>query len=239
VPVTARRLVVLGDSFMWGARIGPEDNVPRGLEQRLGSDWAVYNVSTPGWGLDQMYLAWLRYRDVLRPEVVVLAFIDDDVNRVLLTYRQAERLWKPALRLDGDRLVPRADEPAPGALASTLATSVLWRCLARAVAQTTTAPAIARRVMRTIADDAAARGIRLVVLRIPDRAVAASPLRARWWSWWGYADAAPGARYVEPLDELAAGLRGGRPLYVDDGHLTAEGSALVAARLAAVIARRD
>jgi len=51
------RVVVLGDSFMWGAQIESADSVPRELERILGAGWSVANVSAPGWGLDQMYLA--------------------------------------------------------------------------------------------------------------------------------------------------------------------------------------
>jgi hypothetical protein len=232
-----RRIVVLGDSFMWGAGIDADQSVPRRLERALDDGTTVFNVSAPGWGVDQMYLAWLRYRVVLRPDVVVVAFIDDDVDRVLMTYRQRERLTKPAFRLDGDRLVPRPPDPAPSALEAALSSSVVARCLGLALERATTARAIARRVLRALAEDATARGARVVVLRIPDREVLASTLRRWWWSLRGFADAAPGAVYVEPLVELDSTQRAGKTAYVADGHLSADGSAAVAARLAAAVRR--
>src|SRR5436853_707709 len=35
------RVVVLGDSFMWGAQIAPTESVPRELERILGAGWTV------------------------------------------------------------------------------------------------------------------------------------------------------------------------------------------------------
>lgn len=230
-----RRIVVLGDSFMWGAGIDADQTVPHHLERALGGENVVFNLSVPGWGLDQMYLAWLRYRDVLRPDVVVVAFIDDDVDRVVMTYRQRERLTKPAFRLDGDRLVLRGADPPPSVLATLLSTSVVARCLGLAVERATTARSIARRILRTLAEDATAHGARIVIVRIPDREVVASTIRRRWWSLRGFADAAPRAVYVEPLAELETMHRAGPTPYVADGHLSAEGSAAVAARLATVL----
>lgn len=232
-----RRIVVLGDSFMWGAGIAADDSVPRRLEHALGDDTAVFNVSVPGWGLDQMYLAWRRYREVLRPDVVVVAFIDDDIDRLLMTYRQRERLEKPAFRLDADRLVPRGPEPPPGVVAAALRSSVVVRCLRLAFDRATVARSLGRHLLRTLADDAAAYGARVVVLRIPEREVVASAFRRRWWTLRGFADAAPGAIYVEPLRELETMLETGTMPYVADGHLSADGSTVVAARLAAAIRR--
>jgi hypothetical protein len=230
------RVVVLGDSFMWGAGVDADQTVPRQLERALGDETAVFNVSVPGWGLDQMYLAWLRYRDVLRPDVVVVAFIDDDVDRVLMTYRQRERLTKPAFRLDGDRLVLRGTDPPPGTIAAALSSSVVARCFGLTLERATTARSLARRILGILAEDAAARGARVVVLRIPDGEVVGSAVRRRWWTLRGFPDAAPGAAYVEPLVELETLQRAGKTPYVADGHLSADGSAAVAARLAALLA---
>lgn len=232
-----RRIVVLGDSFMWGAGIAADQNVPRRLERDLGDGTAVFNVSVPGWGLDQMYLAWRRYRDVLRPDVVVVAFIDDDVDRVLMTYRQQERLEKPAFRVDGGRLVPRGADPPPGGVRAALRSSVVARCVRLAYDRATAARSLGRHLLRTLADDAAAHGARVVVLRVPEREVVASALRRRWWTLRGFADAAPGAIYVEPLRELETMQQTGTTPYVEDGHLSADGSTAVAARLAAAVRR--
>jgi hypothetical protein len=228
----ARRVLVLGDSFMWGSHLVPADTVPRRLEAALGPGWEVANVSAPGWGLDQMYLAYRRYRDVLRPSVVVLAFIDDDVHRVLDTYRPAERLTKPAFDLVDEALVLRTGPPARGAATRLLRRSVVFRCAARTVRRATTARALARHLLGAVAREAGARGERLVVVRIPDGHAMRSALGRAWWRRRDLTDAAVGATRVEVFPALAAAAARGRVLYVEDGHLNAAGSAMLAALLA-------
>jgi hypothetical protein len=46
-------------------------------------------------GIDQMYLAYEKWENVIRPQVVILAFIDEDVDRVLEAYRVFEGMNKP------------------------------------------------------------------------------------------------------------------------------------------------
>src|SRR4029450_1178176 len=99
------RVLVLGDSFVVGAHLAPEQTLPGLLQSRLGETHEVFAAAVPGWGIDQMYLAYERYKDLIAPNLVVLAFIDDDVKRVLEAYRVAERLQKPALTVDDGKLV--------------------------------------------------------------------------------------------------------------------------------------
>jgi hypothetical protein len=99
---SGQRVMILGDSFMAGAGTSREQSVPALLNERLGGTHQVFNVAVPGWGIDQMYLAYGRYKDVLKPHVVILAFIDEDVSRVLQAYRKEERLNKPSFTLDDD-----------------------------------------------------------------------------------------------------------------------------------------
>ena len=119
-----RRLMVLGDSFMWGAGVGADESVPARLQHELGSGWDVFNVSAPGWGVDQMYLAYLRYRDAIRPDVVMLAFIDEDIERVLAAFRTNEGMNKPSFTVRNGELMLRTPGEAGGMLAA-LASRIL------------------------------------------------------------------------------------------------------------------
>jgi hypothetical protein len=106
------RVMMLGDSFVVGAHLDPDRTLPALLEQRLGQTTDVFSVAVPGWGVDQMYLAYERYKGNIEPAILVLAFIDDDVRRVLEAYRVAERLTKPALRVANGGLA-RQDSVSP------------------------------------------------------------------------------------------------------------------------------
>jgi hypothetical protein len=220
------RVMVLGDSFMWGAGVAADEAVPALLERALPAGHQVFNVSVPGWGVDQMYLAYLRYRDAVRPHVVVLAFIDDDVNRVVEAYRPAENLEKPTFTLtDGGLMLrPQADLTGLSGPERFLEQGVLLRCATRQVARMTTARSITARLFEVLAAETGRRGERLVVVRIPTRGEHGFFGRLLWrWYGWGPTLAETGATYVELFEEGAE-----EELYAADGHLSPRGNYIAA-----------
>jgi hypothetical protein len=109
------RIVLLGDSFIFGAGIGDSVTIAMQLEDSLGHRADVYNLGMPGYGMDQM-LMMLRHRALaLCPDLVVVGFIDDDFQRSLTAYRAWEGLEKPLYLLDHDtlRLATTRDRPNP------------------------------------------------------------------------------------------------------------------------------
>jgi hypothetical protein len=219
------RVMVLGDSFMWGAGVAPGETVPALLEQALPEGHHVFNVAVPGWGIDQMYLAYRHYRDVVHPHVIVLAFIDDDVNRVIEAYRPAENLEKPIFTLtDGEvTLQTPADLARLSRVERFVEKSVLLRCATRQVARVTTARSITARLFEALVAETRRRGERLVIVRIPTRGERALLGRLVWRLWdWGPVLTATGTTYVELSDEI------GEELYAADGHLSPRGNHVVA-----------
>lgn len=231
----ATRVMVLGDSFVWGSKVEADESIPRRLEAALGETTVAFAVAAPGWGIDQMYLAYRRYRDVLRPNVVVLAFIDDDIARVLETWRPFERLPKPAFRVEHGALVPKAPTDDPYDLGLWLADSVVARCVTREIRRETTARTIARVIVQQLVLDTRARGERLLVVRIPDGVTNRSAMgRLRWRLRGSPTDDLPVAS-VDLRPAFDDARRAGRSLYAWDGHLDADGSDLVGRALAAAI----
>ena len=108
------RAVVLGDSFTFGAHLPEAEVFPRILNQFLGARWDVVNMGVPGYGIDQMVLAYEKYRDVLKPKVVLLVFIAEDMERVFEAFRRSEGLLKPSFDLFQGKLRPRV--PAGGSV---------------------------------------------------------------------------------------------------------------------------
>jgi GDSL-like Lipase/Acylhydrolase family len=83
----ARRILVIGDSFVWGYGVEQAETFPKVLEARLpGVD--VINAGVAGYGTDQELL-WLRSEGVrYRPDLVILEMCgnDDDENNSDLVY---------------------------------------------------------------------------------------------------------------------------------------------------------
>jgi hypothetical protein len=106
----APRIVVLGDSFTFGEEVSDDETYAAQLEQMLpGAE--VLNLGVHGYGHDQM-LVYLQEEGVrYRPDVVLLGFLPDDMERNLLGFRDYA---KPHFVLDGGALVLRnARVPAP------------------------------------------------------------------------------------------------------------------------------
>ena len=106
-----RRVLLLGDSFLFGIYLNEAATVTAQLRDTLGEEFVFYPIAVPAWGLDQMYLAYQKYVDVIRPDQVILTFIDDDLMRSLeILYHGVGR--KPRLKIADGQLVPNHDNPA-------------------------------------------------------------------------------------------------------------------------------
>ena len=103
-----RRVLVFGDSFTFGEDVSDDETYAHFLQQRLPGV-EVLNFGVHGYGHDQMLLylqeEGLRYQ----PDVVVLGFLYDDMDRNLLGFRDYA---KPRFELRAGRLELR-NVPVP------------------------------------------------------------------------------------------------------------------------------
>jgi hypothetical protein len=79
------RVVVIGDSFVFGLGVRAEHRLTERLET-LEPGWRVDNLGMPGWGLDLMIRALEHIGPKADPDIVVLAVYTDDFRRVLPHY---------------------------------------------------------------------------------------------------------------------------------------------------------
>ncbi len=107
-------VVVVGDSFAFGTGVA-DDSTFRARLERVLTEARVHNMALPGMGFDQMWDVLRHHAIPLRPDVVVIAFIDADWDRSLTAYRFVEGMTKPTyLREDdGLRLAVPGDAPPP------------------------------------------------------------------------------------------------------------------------------
>ena len=94
----AFRVVVVGDSFTWGAEVGDDDTYPQRLERLLASG-EVLNLGVRAYGIDQMVLKYFKYGRAYRPDLLVVAIWTLDYQRTPLTFY---RLAKPLYVLQPD-----------------------------------------------------------------------------------------------------------------------------------------
>src|SRR5260370_32074557 len=84
-PTQGRPVLAVGDSFTEGWAVGDDETWPAHLERDTG--WRVLNAGVRAYGLDQMVLRAERLAPRFKPRAIVLAFIQDDINRVGLAIR--------------------------------------------------------------------------------------------------------------------------------------------------------
>jgi hypothetical protein len=110
-PAGRVRVAAFGDSFTHSS------DVPDGASwevdmERLEPRVEVMNFGVPGFGLDQAYLRYLQDGVVFRPEVVLIDFMSDNINRVVnvyrpfFFYRSGLPFTKPRFELRGGKLTP-------------------------------------------------------------------------------------------------------------------------------------
>jgi GDSL-like lipase/acylhydrolase family protein len=101
-PPGEKRLLLLGDSFTFGAEVADRETFAAGLAPLLPGV-EVLNLGVHGYGHDQMLL-YLRDEGVkYSPDVVLVGFVGDDMLRNVLQFRD---FAKPRFTLEGDRLMP-------------------------------------------------------------------------------------------------------------------------------------
>lgn len=165
----ALRVVALGDSFSFGQCVADDESFAAQLERQIAPA-EVLNLAVHGYGHDQMLLR-LR-RDGLRygPDLVLLGFLNADVERNQLRFRDYA---KPRFRLDGGELsLENVPVPSPEEFAARfhLRSANYARMLRDAVFAGRLERRNKRRteaILRAIAAESRAAGARLALVYLP------------------------------------------------------------------------
>ncbi len=114
-PAAEKRIVVLGDSFTFGEEVSDDETYAAQLA-RLLPDVEVLNLGVHGYGHDQMLL-YLREEGVkYRPDLVLLGFLPDDMERNLLGFRDYAKPRFVLPKGGGPLELRDAPVPAPDAM---------------------------------------------------------------------------------------------------------------------------
>ena len=115
-PAGVFRILVLGDSFVWGYGVSNEETFTERLEQALTAEGAaieVLNAGVSGWGTDQQLLYLESEGFKYSPELVVLAFFLYNDPENILNSRQYG-LQKPIF-VNTNLQLANVPVPEPGA----------------------------------------------------------------------------------------------------------------------------
>lgn len=224
------RVMILGDSFMWGAGVKLNENVPNLLQSKLQDRYEFFNISVPGWGIDQMYLAYMQYRKIIEPDIIILAFIDDDVKRVLEAYRIWERMNKPSFVVDNDSLIPRTPVSKSQIFFNTfIGKSRLLGMIMEKIYLIKDARPVVKKIFLTIAEEAQQTNGRFVVIRIPtqDYNNSVTNFNARIYNF-EYTFKGTDVVYLDPSCEIMQIPNWSVDFYLDDGHMSVTGNQYLA-----------
>ncbi|BCA54123.1 hypothetical protein W02_12630 [Nitrospira sp. KM1] len=79
-------IALLGDSFTFGEEVSNEKSWAYALDKQFGSQCRVLNFGVGGYGIDQMYLRYVRDVRQWKPDIVLLAFVNHDIVRTFSAY---------------------------------------------------------------------------------------------------------------------------------------------------------
>jgi hypothetical protein len=158
--------MLLGDSFAFGVYLDDQDTVSSLLQEKLGDQYEVYNFAMPGWGIDQMYLAYQQYVDKIHPDFVLLVYVSDDINRVFESFRAGEGLNKPSFTVV-DGLLKSRDQHSPGILEWVSQRSALANVFYNEYYKTKECMRIVEAIFSSLSEETRKLGQQLIVIRYP------------------------------------------------------------------------
>ena len=105
------RILIVGDSFLFGHGLDFDDTFGAKLERQLGNRYEVLNFAVQGYGLDQAYLRLQQLMPVYTPVHVIVDIHEDqdyrNANRDRRFFFPCSRITgtKPLFTMQGDQLV--------------------------------------------------------------------------------------------------------------------------------------
>ena len=100
---TKKRLMVLGDSFVWGYDVQQHERFTE-LIKKNTPDWEVYNLGVSGYGTDQEYMLLLQMFDMIQPDLVLLVHCANNDTRNNCHNIEYNKYYKPYFESNGSSL---------------------------------------------------------------------------------------------------------------------------------------
>lgn len=219
-------IVVIGDSFTFGTGVEYPDTFGAVLEYDLQT-LPVYNLAMPGFGIDQMWMALRHQAPNYNPELIIIAFIDGDLDRSLTAFRKAEGMNKPTFILEDGKLRPRTASDRPPGLVTSIERRLALGGLLRVTLDRIgfTLPlgswwTLNAGIFTQMIRDAEAAGVPLLFVRLPTRGENEFPTLDAFM-------ASQGADFID-LEAITNSSHGEEIFIPEDNHINEEGHRIVA-----------
>ncbi len=167
------RVLLLGDSFTFGDEVSDDETFAHYL-QKLAPSIEVINAGVSGYGHDQMLLTLREFGSSYRPDIVVLGFIENDMNRNRLGFRDYA---KPKFVIANDSLVLQGTPvPRPAAVLNwnwlwprtlEVASTIAWKIRMATGSEQRAVEEITSRLLAETARVSESIGARMVFLYLP------------------------------------------------------------------------
>ena len=113
IPKTRRRIVLIGDSFLYGWYVSANETVEYYLKEDLGDEFEVVNLATRGFGIGQMALVATEVAPQLEPDVIIVGFITEDLLRSCQDFSTITQLAAPKFDIVNGELIKPRPVPTP------------------------------------------------------------------------------------------------------------------------------
>jgi len=92
-----KRIVLIGDSFIYGLNIDDSETIASQLKKLLPADWEVINLGVPGFGTDQSLLLLMQEASKYKPDIVIYGLYQNDFSNNIALYQH--ETYKPMFQL--------------------------------------------------------------------------------------------------------------------------------------------
>jgi len=211
---------VVGDSFTWGTGVDYAQTFGHLLETAL-TGTQVYNFAQPGFGIDQMWMSVRHQVLPLNPDLIIVAFIDEDFERSLTAYREGEGFNKPRFILDSDALRHQTVDDVPNRLTQLLQVSRLWQTASSVLAiRKRESWRLNMAIVDAIADDCKRHSTSVLFVHLPEKSSGyIGPLSRRLRD--------DGLEFIDlATGDIPSGIH-----FKDDGHISALGHRFAASAI--------
>lgn len=108
--IAESNVMMLGDSFLFGVYLKENETITTILNRKFKNRLNFVNIGVPGYGIDQMYLTYTKFNEIIKPKIIILFYIDADVYRTREAFRITEGMNKPSFKIEDDKLKLRGYE---------------------------------------------------------------------------------------------------------------------------------